>query len=105
MGVASFHVGKYARNRGAGAATVISSNVRVSGDFTTSTTAANLEDSTNTDITMGVGEVLEIYADEAMRIRFGGIAATASTGIRLPAGVQRQIECNDAGTVSIIDVA
>ncbi len=105
MGTASFHVGKYARNRGAGAATVISSNVRVSGAFTTSTSAANLEDSTNTDITMGVGEVLQVYADEAMRIRFGGTAATASTGLYIPAGVQREFECNDAGTVSIIDVA
>lgn len=105
MGTASFHVGKYARNRGAGAATIISSEVRVSGAFTTSTSAANLEDSTNTDITMAQGEILQVHASEAMRIRFGGVAATASTGIYIPEGAQVEIECNNPGTVSIIDVA
>jgi hypothetical protein len=105
MGVASFHVGKYGRIRGAGPATVISSDVRVSGAFTTSTSAANLEDSTATDIIMAVGEILQIHSDEAMRVRFGGVAATASTGLYIPATAQREIECDEAGLVSIIDVA
>jgi hypothetical protein len=105
MGTASFHIGKYARNRGAGSATVISSNVRVSGAFTTSTAAANLQDSTATNVTLGSGEVLQIHADEAMRVRLGGTAATASTGLYIPAGAQVEIECNHPGTVSIIDVA
>lgn len=105
MGTASFHIGKYGKSKGSGAATVLATTVRVSGAFTTSTSAANLEDSTNTDITMSLGEVLQIHASEAMRIRFGGTAATASTGIFVPEGAQREYECTEAGTVSIIDVA
>ena len=105
MGTASFSVGKYARNRGAGAGTVMSSNIRLSGAYTTSTSATNLEDSTATDVTLASGEVLQIHADEAMRIRFGGTAATASTGHYIPAGIQVEFECNDPGLVSIIDVA
>ena len=104
MGVGSFSVGKYGRIRGSGPGTVISSNVRTSGAYTTSTSATNLEDAGG-DITMSSGEVIQVYADEAMRIRFGGAAATASTGIYIPAGSQREIECNDPGLVSIIDVA
>lgn len=104
MGTASFSVSKYARNRGAGAGTVISSNVRTSGAYTTSTSATNLEDAGG-DITLSSGEVLQIHADEAMRIRFGGTAATASTGHYIPAGIQCEFECNDPGLVSIIDVA
>lgn len=105
MGTCSFHIGDYGKRRGAGAATVLGSTVRVSGAFTTSTSAATLQDSTATNVTMASGELIEVYADEAMRIRFGGTAATASTGIYIPAGIQKQIECNSAGLVSIVDVA
>lgn len=104
MGTLSFHVGDYAKRRGSGAATVIGSPVRVSGAFTTSTTAANITDSTAATVTMASGELIEVHASVAMRIRFGGVAATANTGIYIPAGVQKQIECNAAGTVSAIDV-
>lgn len=104
MGAASFAVSKYARNRGSGAGTVISSDIRTSGAYTTSTSASNLEDGAG-DITMGQGEVLQIHADEAMRVRFGGTAATASTGLYIPAGQMVEIECNNPGLVSIIDVA
>jgi hypothetical protein len=104
MGTASFAVSKYARNRGAGAGTIISSDIRTSGAYTTSTSASNLEDGAG-DIILGQGEVLQIHADEAMRIRFGGTAATASTGIYIGAGLQVDIECNNPGLVSIIDVA
>lgn len=104
MGIASFSVGKYARVRGSGPATVMSTNVRTSGAYTTSTSATNLEDAGG-DITLSSGEVLQIHADEAMRIRFGGTAATASTGHYIPAGIQCEFECNDPGLVSIIDVA
>lgn len=105
MGTASFHVGKYAKGRGSGAATILSSYVRVSGAYSTSTSAQDLEDSTATDVTMSLGEVIQIHADEAMRIRFGGTAATATTGLYIPADAQREFECTEAGTVSIIDVA
>lgn len=104
MGTASFSVGRYGTNRGRGAATVIASTVRTSGAYTTSTSASNLEDASG-DIALAVGDVLQIHADEAMRIRFGGTAATASTGHYIPAGIQREFECNEPGFVSIVDVA
>jgi hypothetical protein len=104
MGTASFTVGQYARNRGTGAGIVMSSTVRTSGAYATSTSASNLEDAGG-DITMASGELLEIYADEAMRVRFGGVAATATTGFLIPAEETRWYECNDPGLVSIIDVA
>jgi hypothetical protein len=104
MGTASYSVSKYGRNRGSGAGTVISSDIRTSGAYTTSGTASNLEDAGG-DIIMAQGEVLQVHADEAMRIRFGGVAATASTGIFVPASLQVEIECNNPGLVSIIDVA
>lgn len=72
MGTASFSVGRYGRTRGTGAASVMSTNIRVSGAFTTSTSAASLQDSTATNVTLSAGEVIQIHADEAMRIRFGG---------------------------------
>lgn len=105
MGTLSFHVTKYGKNRGSGAATVQSSDYRTSGDFTTSTTAANLTDSTAATVTLGAGEVLCVFADEAMRIRIGGAAATATNGINIPASIPVEIECNNPGTVSVIDKA
>lgn len=101
MGTASFSVGETdsASPSGAMASTVITS-----GAFTTSTTAANIEDAT-ADISMKNGQVLRVHADEAMRVRFGGTAATASTGHYIPAGVDREFICREPGTVSIIDVA
>jgi hypothetical protein len=105
MGTLSFHTTKYAKNRGSGAATVQSSDFRVSGAFTTSTTAGNLTDSTAASVTMGAGELLCGFADGAMRIRFGGTAATATNGIYIPATTPFEIECNNPGTVSVIDVA
>lgn len=104
MGVASFSVSRYGKNRGAGAGTVISSDIRTSGAHTTSTSASSLADAGGA-ITMASGEVLQIHADEAMRIRFGGTAATASTGHYIPAGAQVEIEVNNPGAVSIVDVA
>lgn len=104
MGTLSFHVGDYAKRRGSGAATVIGSSVRVSGEFTTSTSAANVTDDTATTVTLASGELIEVHASVAMRIRFGGVAATRTRGVYIPAGVQKQIECNAPGTVSAIDV-
>lgn len=104
MGTASFAVTKFNQNRGSGAGTLVSSVVYTSGAFTTSTTAANLEDATG-DITMSAGQILDVYADEAMRVRFGGVAATATTGHYIPASTCKQIECDEPGLVSIVDVA
>ena len=103
MGTASFSVTRYAKTKGSGAATIQSSIVTTSGAHTSSGTASNIDDASG-DITMSAGQVLEVYASQAMRIRFGGVAATSTTGHYIPAGVQKQYECEEAGTVSIIDV-
>jgi hypothetical protein len=73
-----------------------------SGTFTTSTAAANI-----TSLSVSMGDVIVVHADEAMRIRFGATAATASTGHYIPAGIQREFEVGpgDTGAVSVIDVA
>lgn len=101
MGTASFSVGKYALGP---QSSLMASYVVTSGAFTTSTSAANLEDGSG-DITMSAGQILRVHADEAMRVRFGGTAATASTGHYIPAGETLEVECTEPGFVSIIDVA
>ena len=104
MGTASFSVSRGNKGRGTGSPTMISTTVRTSGAFTTSTSAGNIEDASG-DIVLATGEVLQVYADEAMRIDFGGTAATATTGHYIPATTQREFECEDPGNVSAIDVA
>lgn len=99
MGTASFSVGGYGA-RG----TVMSSKLVTSGAHTTSTTASFAEDASG-DIILSAGQVIQIHADEAMRVRFGGDAATASVGHYIPAASQVEMECVEPGKVSIIDVA
>jgi hypothetical protein len=103
MGTLSFSVGKYAKTRGAGGASIRGSEVVTSGVFTTSGTAANIED-VGGDISVPSGAILFCFADEAMRVSFNG-AATTSTGHYIPAGIPIEIECSEPGTVSAIDVA
>jgi hypothetical protein len=102
MGLASFTVIQYARTRGTGAASIASSKVRTSGAYTTSGAATNIEDAGG-DITLAVGDVFQCHADVAMRLSFGGVAATATTGHFIPAGAQVEIEVADAGFVSSFD--
>lgn len=104
MGVASFSVGAYGRIRGSGAPVVLSSVVRASGAHTTSTTASNMADGGGA-ITCASGEIVQIHASVAMRVRFGGVPATVATGHYIPAGIQVEFECDEPGTVSIVDVA
>ena len=103
MGTASFSVSKYGRSRGTGAGTIVSSDFRLSGAYSTSTSATNLEDASG-DITIAPGEVLTVFADEAMRVVIGG-TATATNGIYIPAGTEKDMEAHIGGLVSIIDVA
>lgn len=107
MGTANFDITKYARNRGLGAGTVPSDLVD-SGAHTTSTTASNLTNGAAGagDAVVGVkGDVLHIEGSEAMRVSFGGVAATASSGHYLAASLARDIEIPVSGAISIIDVA
>lgn len=105
MATVDFHVTKYGVNRGKGAGSVQSSRLRISGQDTI-TTVENLEDASG-DITLAAGDVLGIHASAAMRIRFGGTAATGTTGHYIPANVlvEFEIHGDDAGTVSMIEAA
>lgn len=103
MATVNFTVTKYGKSRGSGAGTIRSSYVRTSGQDTI-TAAENLEDASG-DITMAAGEILAIHSDGALRIAFGGVAATGTTGHYIPASVMVEIEAEDAGTVSAIAAA
>jgi hypothetical protein len=103
MAVIDFTVTAYATNRGAGASTIRSSKVFTSGQDTI-TTVENLEDASG-DIVLSVGQVLCIHTDTAIRVRFGGVAATGTTGHYVPAEAMMEIEVTDAGTVSVIEAA
>lgn len=107
MGTASWHIVHPATNRGAGADSVEGEYV-TSGAHTTSTSASNLTDGAagaGSAITAVKGDRLVITGDEAMRLRFGGVAATASAGLYIPASTLKFFEVSASGTVSIIDVA
>ena len=99
MGTLSFSVGQSNSYE-----TLVSTQVTTSGAFTTSGTAAFVEDASG-DITLSAGQIFQAHASEAMRIVFGGQTATTSTGHYLPAGIQSQFLVREAGKVSAIDVA
>jgi len=103
MGVINFSVGNVGKNG------LLLSHVRTSGAFTTSTTGTFLADA-GADVTLKVGEVLCLQASEAMRILCGAALATSASAVighYIPAAslTQTLIECDEAGKVSIIDVA
>ena len=104
MGTLNYHVGKGGTNRGTGAASTLRTDVRTSDAFTTSTSPAFVEDAAG-DITLAKGELIQVYASEAMRISFGDVPATTDTGIYIPAEQQREYEAHASGKVSIVDVA
>lgn len=103
MATVDFTVTEYGKARGSGPATARSSRVRTSGQDAI-TTVENIEDASG-DIILALGEVFTVHADEAIRVSFGGVAATGTTGHYIPAGVQVDIEVNDSGTVSAIAAA
>ena len=103
MATVDFTVTKYAKSRGAGAAAIRSSEVRLSGQDTI-TTVQNLEDASG-DITLAVGDVLAIHSTAALRISFGGVAATGTTGHYIPATTLMEIEAADSGNVSAIEAS
>lgn len=106
MGTALFSTYNYSRSgKQSQASALPSSTIETSGKFTTSTTPANVEDNTATDITMAVGQIIGIVVDEDAWVNFGGISSGSGIGHPLPANVFREFECDQAGTVSIRDDA
>ena len=101
MATVDFVVTRYGRNRGSGASTVRSSYVRLSGRDAI-TTVENVENAGG-DITLSAGEVFAVHVSAAMRISFGGVAATATTGHYIPAATMMEIEVDAPGTVSAIE--
>lgn len=98
MGTLSWSVtesGRYNKN-------VQSSRHISSGTFATTTSPANV-----TSLSPSLGDIVTVHADEAMRIRFGATASATNSGHYLAAGAVREFEIapNDAGTVSVTDVA
>jgi hypothetical protein len=107
MGTVRWDAAKYGRVRGSAAATVIG-EFHASGNTTSSTSAANLDDGaagSGSEITFPVGIVLHLTCDELARVVIGGGTATATSGFLLQPDVAREIEITDAGTVSVIDEA
>lgn len=103
MGTATFSISRYGDVHG---------NVRgrlvTSGAHTTSTSASNLTDGAagaGDAITAEKGTVLTIQVDEAARVMFGGVAATATLGQIVFANETADLEISGTGTISIIDVA
>lgn len=101
MATVDFEVSKYGRDKGRGAATLQATTVITSGQDTI-TTAENIEDASG-DIVVSAGQVFVILSDAKLRIRFGGIPATATAGNIVPANQLRFFEVTEAGTVSAIE--
>lgn len=105
MATVDFVVTKYAPSRGVGAASIRSTQVRLSGQDSI-TTVENLENAGG-DITLAAGDVLILHSSAAIRVAFGGTAATGTTGHYVPANQLVEFECHgdDAGNVSVIEAS
>lgn len=70
----------------------------------TITTAENIEDASG-DISVKDGDYIEILSSAKLRVRFGGTAATATTGFVIAADTPRGfvIGPDEEGTVSAIE--
>lgn len=107
MGTSSWSISKPARNRGMGAGTVRGAYVD-GGAHTSTTTVSDLTNGAaggGSAIVAVVGDLLTIQCDEAARINFGSVNATATAGLILYAGETADFEVPVSGAVTIIDVA
>lgn len=101
MATVDFTVTRYSKGMSAG--TIRSSHIKTSGQDAI-TTAENLEDASG-DITLAAGDVIALHCSAAMRVAFGGTAATGTTGHYIPATTLIEIECEHPGTVSMIEAS
>lgn len=102
MGTLNYTLGRYAPSRGQ-APSVISTKAVTSDAFSTSTSAANVEDGAG-DITATSGQIFRCHASTAMWIAFGGATATVGSDFYIPADVTMEFEVHKSGTISVIDV-
>lgn len=68
------------------------------------TTVENLEDASG-DISLSPGDYIEISTSADIRVRFGGTAATATTGFLVTSAAPRGflVGPDEGGTVSVIE--
>jgi len=100
MGLLNFSVTAYGQRSNA----VQCTSFATGGNFTTSTTASDLTTAAG-PLTLQPGQVIMLYASVAMRVRFHGDDATATTGHFIPPETPIWFECREAGTVSVVDLA
>lgn len=100
MGTVNWCVTTYGRQKGAGAASLSSTEVIASGTFTSSTSNQAI-----TGLDLKQGQVLLATVSEDMWINFGGNAAAVGTGRPASATFPIWVECTNPGVVSVIDVA
>lgn len=107
MGTVRWDAGKYARNRGQGAGTVIGEfySGGIHASTTTPSFITDLAVGDGSEITFPVGVVLNITCDELCRVKVGGTASTVNSGFLLRPDVPRDIEIVAAGKVSVTDEA
>lgn len=103
MGDFSFTVGRYSRSN---ARSVMGTTVETSDSFTSSTTAAFVEDASG-DITVGAGAIVRATCSEDAWVAFGGRTATVGNDFKMLAGNEYEWEISpgDEGKISVIDVA
>lgn len=103
MGTATFSIckGGYKNNN-------VRGRLVTSGAHTTSTTVSSLTDGAagaGSAITANQGDILTIQVDEAARVQFGGVDATATSGHIIFASETADFEISGSGTIRIIDVS
>lgn len=98
MATLYFNTLNYAAGRGSNAPTVNSSDVKQSGTFVTSATAAQV-----TGLTPSSGDHVRVFSTGNIWLRFGGLTAALGTGFFVPANQSVDIEVHQSGNVSVID--
>lgn len=103
MGTLNYTLGYYCRDN---ARTLISTAISTSDAFSTTTSAAFVEDGSG-DIEADTGQVFRGVIDEPAWIAFGGRTATVGNDFYMRADIEYEFEiaAGDAGKISIIDVA
>ncbi len=103
MGTATFSISKYGHKYQG-----VRGRFVASGAHTTSTVVSSLTDGAagaGSAITANQGDVLTLKIDEDARIMFGGVDATATSGLIVYANTPTDLEVSGTGTIRIIDVA
>ena len=108
MGTVRWDLADYGKSRGSGAATMVGTFINSGNTTSNAATATNLDDGAagaGSDVTAALGQVLHVTCTELARLKFGGVAATATAGFLLQPDIARDFEITAAGTISVFDEA